>query len=112
MLIERKEIDLDVTAPILGKLNDAVRVERTVSLGKFVAMYVGNFSRSGGSVKQIYEYLKASGLDIGTYHSFRSACHRAGFKQGISNDSTISKANARECRVYIDPKTGAKCFDI
>ena len=93
MLIEKKEIDLDAAAPILEKLSDAVRAKRVVSLGKFVTMNFDIFFRSGGSVKQVYEYLKTSGLDVGTYHSFRSACNRVR-KQRRLNASMAVKETA------------------
>jgi hypothetical protein len=36
---------------------------------------------SGKSVKQIYEHLKATEQDVGTYHSFQTLCCRAGLRQ-------------------------------
>ena len=77
MLIKKK-ISLKAAAPIMEKLDDD---EDIVSLGKFVAIHFEAFSRSGKNLKQIYEHLKTGGLDVGNYHSFRSACYRAGLRQ-------------------------------
>jgi hypothetical protein len=48
-------------------------------------MNINVFSRcirsSGKNIRNIYEELKASGLDVGTYHGFRSACYRAGLRR-------------------------------
>jgi len=74
----KKKISLKAAAPIMEKLDDD---EDIVSLGKFVAIHFEALSRSGKNLKQIYEHLKAGGLDAGNYHSFRSACYRAGLRQ-------------------------------
>jgi hypothetical protein len=81
MLIEKKEIDTKAAAPLLKKLENASKRDHVVSLGKFVAENCGVFARSEKNVREIYEYLKAGGLDVGTYHSFRSSCYRAGLRR-------------------------------
>jgi hypothetical protein len=78
MLINKKKISLKTAGPIMEKLDDS---EDIVSLGKFVAIHFEILSRSGKNLRQIYEYLKANWLDVGEYHSFRSACYRAGLRQ-------------------------------
>jgi hypothetical protein len=104
MLIEKKEIDLDAAAPILEKLSNVVKAKRVVSLGEFVAINFDALFRSGGSVKQVYEYLKGSGLDVGTYHSFRAACSRAR-KQRRANVSAIAKDTAESVKMKSSKET-------
>jgi hypothetical protein len=87
MFAEKKRIDLKTAALVLEKLNDAEEVENedSVSMGRFVAVNFEALSRSvlrpGKNIRLIYEHLKAEGLDVGTYHGFRSACYRAGLRR-------------------------------
>jgi hypothetical protein len=65
-----------------------------VSLGQFIIRNFDALSdlfRSGKSVKQIYEDLKAIGEDVGTYHGFRTVCYRAGLRRRESKRSAIQK---------------------
>jgi hypothetical protein len=93
MLINKKKISLKTAAPIMEKLDDS---EDTVSLGKFVAVHFDTLSRSGKNLRQIYEYLKANGLDIGEYHSFRSACYRAGLRQRKPKTVAVGETRKNE----------------
>jgi hypothetical protein len=85
MSIERKRIDMKAAAQILEKLEDSAEEDTDVSLGRFVAVNFEALSRfvsyPGKNIRHIYEHLKAGGLDVGTYHSFRSACYRAGLRR-------------------------------
>jgi hypothetical protein len=85
MSIERKRIDMKAAAQVLEKLEDTAGNDTDVSMGRFVVMNFEAFSRfvshPGKNVRHIYEYLKAGGLDVGTYHGFRSACYRAGLRR-------------------------------
>jgi hypothetical protein len=85
MSIEKKRINMKMAAPVLEKLNDAAEDDHSVSLGRFVVINFEtlsrSISRSGKNIRDIYEHLKAGGLDVGTYHGFRSACYRAGLRR-------------------------------
>jgi hypothetical protein len=83
MSIEKKRINMKTAAPVLEKLNGATEDDHSVSLGRFVAINFEVLSRSisRSGVRHIYEHLKAGGLDVGTYHGFRSACYRAGLRR-------------------------------
>jgi hypothetical protein len=85
MSIEKKRIDMKTAAAVLEKLNDMAEDDHRVSLGRFVTLNFEvlsrSISRSRKSIRHIYEHLKAGGLDVGTYHGFRSACYRAGLRR-------------------------------
>jgi hypothetical protein len=83
--IEKKKIDTRAAGSLLEKLDSVTRDNSIVSLRRFIALNLDTFSRfirfSGGNVRTLYEYLKAGGLDVGTYHGFRSACYRTGLRR-------------------------------
>ena len=85
MNVEKKRIDMKAAAQILERLGDTAEDNSDISLGRFVTLnfeVVSRFlSRSGKNVRHVYEYLKTNGLDVGTYHGFRSACYRAGLRR-------------------------------
>jgi hypothetical protein len=94
MAIEKKKIDMKTAALVLDKLNDAVEDDHSISLGRFIAINFEvlsySISRSGKNIRDIYEHLQAGGLDVGTYHGFRSACYRAGLRRRAPKRPTIS----------------------
>jgi hypothetical protein len=105
MRIEKKNIDIKAAAPILEKLGDAPENESTVSLGKFVAENRDVLARSSKNVREIHEYLKANGLDVGTYHSFRRTCYRAGLRRRSAKVPAASQKpmDNLKARVSVEP---------
>jgi hypothetical protein len=91
--IEKKNIDMKAAVPILEKIERAAKDNNIVSLGRFVVINFDAFSRlvrhAGKNIRNIYEDMKASGLDVGTYHGFRRACYRAGLRRQPRRRATI-----------------------
>jgi hypothetical protein len=89
----KKKIDVKAAASILERLNDAAKDDSLVSQQRFVIMNFDVLSRfvrhSGENVRTVYEYLKAGGLNVGTYHGFRSACYRAGLRRRVKNRAPV-----------------------
>jgi hypothetical protein len=84
---------MEIASSILEEMKDAGEAD-VVSLGKFIAQNIDSLdalSRSGKNVKQIYEYLKAKGQDVGTYHGFRSICYRAGLRQRTTKKTSAMR---------------------
>lgn len=101
MPIEKKKIDIETASSHLGEMYEASGVDKTVSLGNFVARNLDSLNallRSGKSVKQIYEYLKVRGQDVGTYHGFRSTCYRAGLRRRIVKNSKAAKGAVKSIK--------------
>jgi hypothetical protein len=61
-------------------------------------------SSSGKNLKELYEYLKAGGLDVGTYYGFQSACYRAGLRRGARKSSKTTKEAAENVNVQKEPE--------
>jgi hypothetical protein len=139
MFIEEKKIDMKVAASVLEKLDSPAENE-IISLRKFIERNFYIFLRSEKGVKGIYEYLKANGLDVGTYYGFKSLYYRVKSKINSTNSSrekAEGKAKASEkpkeiqkpreskyspalppvylpggVEAIIEPETGAKYFEI
>lgn len=84
--IEKKKVDMRAAVQVLKKLENFAKDDNNiVSLRRFVTVNLDVLSRlvqfSGKNLRNIYEDLKASGLDVGTYHGFRSTCYRAGLRR-------------------------------
>jgi hypothetical protein len=83
-LITKKKIHIEIASSLLEEMKNALEGADVVSLGKFIARNFNSLNallHSGKNIKQIYEYLKAKGQDVGTYHSFRTLCYRAGLRR-------------------------------
>jgi hypothetical protein len=76
-----KKINLKMGGILLEKLKEEAKDGIEVSLKTFIAMNLDALSSSGKNLKELYEYLKAGGLDVGTYYGFQSACYRAGLRR-------------------------------
>ena len=100
----KKRISLRAAAPIMEKLDDD---EDIVSLGKFVAIHFEALSHSGKNLKQIYEHLRAGGLDVGNYHSFRNACYRAGLRQRTPKAAVKVDESRKNVQAKTQEKTRA-----
>jgi hypothetical protein len=90
-----KKIDLKAAGVILEKLKEEMKDRNVVSLSAFIVMKRDELSHSGKNLKELYEYLKAGGLDVGTYHGFQSACYRAGLRRraGRTSAATVSQVS-------------------
>jgi hypothetical protein len=82
---KKKKIDMKTAVLILEKLERTSKDDNIVSMRKFIAVNCDVLTRlvrySGKNIRNIYEDLKASGLDVGTYNGFRSSCYRAGLRR-------------------------------
>jgi len=87
MFTEGKKIDMKAAASVLEKLDNPAENE-IVSLRKFIERNFDIFLRSDRGVKAIYEYLKANGLDVGTYYGFKSLYYRVKSRINSANSST------------------------
>jgi hypothetical protein len=76
---------------ILEELREETKDGIDVSLRTFIAMNRDMLSSSGKNLKELYEYLKAKGLDVGTYYGFQSACYRAGLRRWAKKSSKTPK---------------------
>jgi hypothetical protein len=86
-----KKINLKAAGVILEKLKEETKDGIDVSLRAFIAMNRDALSSSGKNIKELYEYLKAGGLDVGTYHGFQSACYRAGLRQRARRTTAVPR---------------------
>jgi hypothetical protein len=103
----RKKINLKTGGLILEKLKEEARDGIDVSLRMFIAINRDALSSSGKNLKELYEYLKAGGLDVGTYHGFQSACYRAGLRQRARRAAAVSREPAgNEKREKVREPTG------
>jgi hypothetical protein len=83
---------METASSLLEKMKGTLEVAEVVSLGKFIDQNFDSLNallHSGKTIKQIYEYLKAKGQDVGTYHSFRTIFYRAGLRHREPNVSSI-----------------------
>lgn len=76
MLIEKKKIDPNVAREAIEKLMEELSPS-TVSLRRFVDMNYEHFRKSGKSVREIYDFFKRAGVDVGCLSTFKSMCSRA-----------------------------------
>lgn len=72
-MVTRKEISLEHNAEIIEELlSTGAKVPETVSLRKFIAINFQAFTKSGKSIREIYDFLKEKKIDVGSFHVFRS----------------------------------------
>jgi hypothetical protein len=76
-MIEKKEIELDKTREVVNRLEELTVT--TISVRQFIIMYfdqLRELQQSGRSLKAIYEFILANGIDVGTYGSFQAVYNR------------------------------------
>jgi hypothetical protein len=110
--IEKKRINMRTAVSIIEKLEHLAKDDNIVSLRRFVAVNFDVLSRlvrySGKNIKTLYEDLKASGLDVGTYHGFRSACYRAGLRRRPKRRVTVFQEPADIFKKMQSPQASPK----
>jgi hypothetical protein len=91
---------------ILEELKEETKDGIDVSLRAFIAMNRDTLSSSGKNLKELYEYLKAKGLDVGTYYGFQSACYRAGLRQRVRRVAASRESASNAKREEVLEPTG------
>jgi hypothetical protein len=72
----KRKIDAQTAASAIRELETLPFCRETISLRELIEAHFDVLSRTGRSVKDIYEYLKSKGLDVGTYEGFRCVYRR------------------------------------
>jgi hypothetical protein len=102
----RKKINLKTGGKILEELKEETKDGIDVSLRAFIALNRDTLSSSGKNLKELHEYLKARGLDVGTYYGFQSACYRAGLRQRVMRVAASREPASNAKREKVLESTG------
>jgi hypothetical protein len=73
-MIEKKKIELDKTRKIIDRLSEIPGP--VISARQFIVMYFDELQKSGKPLKEMHQFLRANGIDVGTYESFRTVYGR------------------------------------
>jgi hypothetical protein len=76
-MIEKKRIELEKVQNVMARLDEIPKSVLTAR--QFIATYfdrLQTLQQSGRSLKAIYQFLLANGIDVGTYESFRTVYRR------------------------------------
>jgi hypothetical protein len=69
-MVQQKKIDLDKSREILTHLDEVPNP--IVSARQFVILNFDTLRQSGKTLKALYDFLMAKGIDVGTFESFRA----------------------------------------
>lgn len=110
----KKKLDAQAVALALKELEELPEYGNALSVRELIE---GNFillSQSRKSIKDIYEFLKSKGLDVGSYEGFRRIYRRVRVRnemgknvRTVSNSGT-TKAEGRECGHSLAEPDGEK----